>query len=573
MYAVFLDRDWKEIGTRWNLRDVLSAITAIPVEVFEGRDIDEFSIAQRMSWAAYRETTRPEDQAYCLMGIFNVNMPPIYGEGGAKAFMRLQQEIIKISDDRSIFAWVSESNPVGTSDVRGLLARSPKEFRTSGEVAMFKTDIEDKSSFSFANNGLRIHLPISPASTELSDAPGSSSVSSLRTGSGSLSEDHIFMASLHCCCPSKNHGDRDNSYLYIYLRKIGKQQYVRCHSNRVVVIPSPPRAEDLKEVIVKENPLPRRASKNGVQFSEVRVELSHSAQCSLQSWFFKGKGGKSVLPMFRGVFTAEAYRDRRTAELFSLVFNIRSCPTGTRKTIETVAIVQGKLNDYEQCPSDYPNKGLPVDRVDFSIQTGIVHVRLQMTGNLEPLGRVLEIDHISTGGGNSMVLQLPNSGCTVPLAVMSSSGSKYSKLLSFESVFPPDFFDRGLNSGYQGYISMHYGDVNMPRLLTYRRMDSQRNEGFTWIHVALGFDEYGEVWTHVLVSRRYEDKTPNLKQIWKSLLNYGEWKLGSTSASAMLETWFSRWNITAIVQKTESTPLQLGPHSLLLDIERYSDTE
>ncbi|THU95437.1 HET-domain-containing protein [Dendrothele bispora CBS 962.96] len=109
-HVVFLDEDWADLGTRQSLRDAISAITLIPVEVFEGKDIAGFSIAQRMSWAAFRETTRPEDQAYSLMGIFGVNMPPIYGEGGPKAFMRLQQEIIKISDDRSIFAWMHPLN-------------------------------------------------------------------------------------------------------------------------------------------------------------------------------------------------------------------------------------------------------------------------------------------------------------------------------------------------------------------------------------------------------------------------------------------------------------------------------
>ena len=56
-----------------------------------------------MSWAAKRETTRPEDIAYCLMGIFNVNMALLYGEG-RKAFIRLQEEILKSTDDESLFA-------------------------------------------------------------------------------------------------------------------------------------------------------------------------------------------------------------------------------------------------------------------------------------------------------------------------------------------------------------------------------------------------------------------------------------------------------------------------------------
>ncbi|THU98184.1 hypothetical protein K435DRAFT_856911 [Dendrothele bispora CBS 962.96] len=85
-------------------------------------------------------------------------MPPIYGEGGEKAFMRLQQEIIKYSDDRSIFAWVA------TKDYerdRGLFASSPSEFASSGQVEKSDSeDLGDKSSFSFGNNGLHIHLPL-----------------------------------------------------------------------------------------------------------------------------------------------------------------------------------------------------------------------------------------------------------------------------------------------------------------------------------------------------------------------------------------------------------------------------
>ncbi|THU88552.1 HET-domain-containing protein, partial [Dendrothele bispora CBS 962.96] len=103
--VVFLDSSWKEIGTRYSLCDVISTITSIPVELLENGDLTKYSIAQKMSWAAFRKTTREEDRAYSLMGLFDICMPPIYGEGGAKAFMRLQQEIIKTSDDHSIFAW------------------------------------------------------------------------------------------------------------------------------------------------------------------------------------------------------------------------------------------------------------------------------------------------------------------------------------------------------------------------------------------------------------------------------------------------------------------------------------
>lgn len=65
-----------------------------------------------MSWAASRITTRVEDIAYSLLGIFDINIPLIQGEG-KKAFLKLQEEIARNSSDLSLFAWnmvfVSES--------------------------------------------------------------------------------------------------------------------------------------------------------------------------------------------------------------------------------------------------------------------------------------------------------------------------------------------------------------------------------------------------------------------------------------------------------------------------------
>ncbi|KAM3460165.1 hypothetical protein NHJ6243_006211 [Beauveria neobassiana] len=128
----FLDDQWNDIGTKTSLRNAVSFRTGIPSDILSGiADIDTASIAQRMSWAASRKTSRLEDRAYCLMGIFGVNMPLIYGEG-ERAFTRLQEEIMKISDDQSIFAWES-------SDTRtGLLATSPAAFARSKNIVPLK---------------------------------------------------------------------------------------------------------------------------------------------------------------------------------------------------------------------------------------------------------------------------------------------------------------------------------------------------------------------------------------------------------------------------------------------------
>ena len=107
---LFFDKDWNLFGRKSSMATTLAAITGIDVDVLLTRNMDGISIATKMSWAAERKTTRPEDRAYSLMGIFDVNMPTIYGEGD-KAFLRLQEEIMKKSNDQSIFAWGRMSDP------------------------------------------------------------------------------------------------------------------------------------------------------------------------------------------------------------------------------------------------------------------------------------------------------------------------------------------------------------------------------------------------------------------------------------------------------------------------------
>lgn len=134
----FYDKDWTFFGVidRWscslmarelkgvrtktryvNVIDVsvdVAKLTEIPFTYLVGQsELSEASIAQKMSWAARRKTTRIEDEAYSLLGIFGVNMPLIYGERH-RAFLRLQEEILRRSTDMSIFAIDSDnpSNPL-----------------------------------------------------------------------------------------------------------------------------------------------------------------------------------------------------------------------------------------------------------------------------------------------------------------------------------------------------------------------------------------------------------------------------------------------------------------------------
>ena len=101
----FFSSNGHPLGTKRSLSNQISVITGIAEGFLTGAiALTKASIAKRMSWASRRKTTRTENLAYCLLGIFGINMPVLYGEG-TKTFVRLQEEIMKDSDDQSLFAW------------------------------------------------------------------------------------------------------------------------------------------------------------------------------------------------------------------------------------------------------------------------------------------------------------------------------------------------------------------------------------------------------------------------------------------------------------------------------------
>ncbi|KAF9462362.1 heterokaryon incompatibility protein-domain-containing protein [Collybia nuda] len=193
---IFYARDWVDIGTKATLQDTIHSATGISPDVIVGEAaLDDIPVAVRMSWAADRNTTREEDVAYSLMGIFDIYMPLLYGEG-TKAFVRLQHEIIRKSTDHSIFAWTEVPPPTYNPDVhnvetfdgeiydeemcevesygceeeatyRGILARSPNEFRGSSDVIRIYSTSEERRThvsqtlpYAITNSGLHIELPI-----------------------------------------------------------------------------------------------------------------------------------------------------------------------------------------------------------------------------------------------------------------------------------------------------------------------------------------------------------------------------------------------------------------------------
>ncbi|KIM55502.1 hypothetical protein SCLCIDRAFT_296321 [Scleroderma citrinum Foug A] len=113
----FFNTDWHLIGDKRTLSPILAYITRVPQDILEeGLSSNHPCVAQIMSWAANRTTTRVEDRAYSLMGLLDVNMPMLYGEG-KKAFHRLQLEVIHASNDHSIFAWGCNEINVRTGSI------------------------------------------------------------------------------------------------------------------------------------------------------------------------------------------------------------------------------------------------------------------------------------------------------------------------------------------------------------------------------------------------------------------------------------------------------------------------
>ena len=103
--VLFLYDDWTFIGSKHSLSSLITEITSISYNaLLRVEPLREFSVAERLSWAARRTTTRTEDRAYSLLGIFAINMPTLYGEGEG-AFRRLQEEIMRRVPDQSLFAW------------------------------------------------------------------------------------------------------------------------------------------------------------------------------------------------------------------------------------------------------------------------------------------------------------------------------------------------------------------------------------------------------------------------------------------------------------------------------------
>ncbi|CAK7221339.1 hypothetical protein SCUCBS95973_004461 [Sporothrix curviconia] len=199
----FFNQDWHAIAKKEDIVNDLETITSIPRQYLFDFDpaTTTASAAQRMSWAAHRITTREEDCAYCLLGLFDVNLVMIYGEGGRKAFIRLQQAIMEKTGDNSVLAWGSRgqmtsaatnmvpvtmpqavSVPGGDNSKKseGIWASEPRDFAHCGNIVT--RPVSFAGGCTFASGRMRVDMDLCVAKTDTVPSP-SPSAEGVSTGS------------------------------------------------------------------------------------------------------------------------------------------------------------------------------------------------------------------------------------------------------------------------------------------------------------------------------------------------------------------------------------------------------
>jgi hypothetical protein len=215
----FFDQSLQFVGTKRGHVKLISAITKIPPCILlEGVEEESICVAAKMSWAAARQTKRKEDSAYCLLGLFNVHMPLIYGEGD-QAFQRLQEEIVKRHNDITIFVWSRPPSLHYDRQFIGLFATSPAEFANSFAIRPF-TDIFIE--FSTTNKGVLFTSEIR-----------------LRIRLIKQPENRGFRVVYLFCLgiDSQYGGGERQRHAGIYLRKLGPRLYCRLGDTAMASIP------------------------------------------------------------------------------------------------------------------------------------------------------------------------------------------------------------------------------------------------------------------------------------------------------------------------------------------------
>jgi hypothetical protein len=167
-YVEFFDASWYHIGKLGDIAAIISQITSIDAELLLGRkNMKDYSVAQRFAWASKRRTSREEDEAYCLIGIFDVSLDARYGIGGL-AFQELQKAILHSGRaDDSLFAW----NSLDNREQHKLFANSPADYTGCADVVCVEPRLL-KTSLSCRSDGVGGRIGLYRCQTHLGECDG-----------------------------------------------------------------------------------------------------------------------------------------------------------------------------------------------------------------------------------------------------------------------------------------------------------------------------------------------------------------------------------------------------------------
>ncbi|PON27190.1 hypothetical protein TGAM01_v204139 [Trichoderma gamsii] len=228
----FYNKSWEKIAEKTAVAKQLAVVTGVDAFVLDGSGpLQQVSVGRRLSWAANRETTRAEDLAYSLFGLFDVYMPLIYGEGG-RAFLRLQEHILQQSDDHTIFAWRAATPSKDPDMAYGLFAKSPRDFHNFVDKS-YRRGLPEYKIQSGVDRLVCVwgsKVPQDPITMSNKGIHITSLIKSLRQpwASGDL-----VILLLNCCFdanPSATAG--------IYLKRLGADRYARVRGNELARVHS-----------------------------------------------------------------------------------------------------------------------------------------------------------------------------------------------------------------------------------------------------------------------------------------------------------------------------------------------
>jgi hypothetical protein len=180
----FFRKDWAPLTDYTNdkadhaanqrIMNIITEVTGIPLQDIQGFVPGPFQVDARMVWAAHRKTTRSEDVAYSLMGMFDVSIPIAYGEGAQRAFFRLVEAIMQVSNEPGVLNWAGKP-----AQIHGLSTAFPSApVCYLGHPDNVRSLVDEKREFSLTNRGLRIQLlvipvdlvtPVIPPATSIQD--------------------------------------------------------------------------------------------------------------------------------------------------------------------------------------------------------------------------------------------------------------------------------------------------------------------------------------------------------------------------------------------------------------------